>query len=57
MTAYLDYNATAPQRPEALTAMTEVLAAPGNPSSVHSAGRRARASVERAREQVARLAG
>ncbi|WP_299617240.1 cysteine desulfurase family protein [Pelagibius sp.] len=57
MTAYLDYNATAPLRPEAQAAMVEALAEPGNPSSVHGAGRRARRLVEEAREKVAALAG
>ena len=36
--------------------MTRALEAGGNPSSVHAAGRTARASVEAAREQVAALA-
>jgi cysteine desulfurase len=54
---YLDYNATAPLREEAREAMTEALALFGNPSSVHAEGRRARAAVERARAQVAALAG
>jgi len=57
MTAYLDYNATAPVRPEALAAMTAALAEPGNASSVHGPGRRARRLVEAARVQVAALAG
>jgi len=55
MTVYLDYNATAPIRPEALAAMTAALAEPGNPSSVHGPGRRARQRVEAARRQVAAL--
>ncbi len=54
---YLDYNATAPLRPEALAAMTQALAAVGNASSVHQPGREAAASVERARDQVALLLG
>jgi cysteine desulfurase len=57
MTAYLDYNATAPIRPEALDAMTTALAEPGNASSVHGPGRRARRLVEEARDKVAALAG
>lgn len=57
MTAYLDYNATAPIRPEALDAMTAALAEPGNASSVHQPGRRARRLVEEARAKVAALAG
>ncbi|MDP3118630.1 MAG: aminotransferase class V-fold PLP-dependent enzyme, partial [Phenylobacterium sp.] len=54
---YLDHNATAPVRPEALAAVTAALAASGNPSSVHAAGRAARARVEQARGQVATLIG
>lgn len=54
---YLDHNATSPLRPEAGAAMERALAASGNPSSVHGAGRAARALVEDARERVAALAG
>jgi len=54
---YLDYNATAPIRPEALAAASQAMAQGGNPSSVHAAGRAARAVVEAAREQVAALIG
>ena len=55
--AYLDWNATAPLRPEAQAAVTAALAVTGNPSSVHAAGRAARRLVEDAREQVAALVG
>jgi cysteine desulfurase len=55
---YLDWNATAPPHPSVLEAMRAAeLDAWGNPSSVHAAGRRARAVVEAARECVAELAG
>jgi len=54
---YLDYNATALVRPEAAAAVTHALAIGGNPSSVHAAGRAARAAVERARAQVAAVIG
>lgn len=54
---YLDYNATAPLRPEAKVAMIAALDVVGNSSSVHAEGRRARAVVEGARESVARLIG
>lgn len=54
---YLDWNATAPLRPEARAAMLAAMDAVGNPSSVHAEGRAARAIVERARAQVARLIG
>src|SRR4051812_26225549 len=55
--AYLDHNATSPLRPAALDAMFEALQAGGNPSSVHRAGRAARARVDKARRQVAGLVG
>jgi cysteine desulfurase len=54
---YLDWNATAPLRPEAAAAMTATLGHCGNPSSVHRWGRAARATVERARIAVAALVG
>ena len=54
---YLDWNATAPLRPEARAAMLAALDVAGNPSSVHAEGRQARALVERARAEVAALAG
>jgi len=52
---YLDYNATAPVRPQAREAMARALEIGGNPSSIHAAGRAARALVEAARDQVAAL--
>jgi cysteine desulfurase len=55
--AYLDWNASAPLRPEARAAMLAALDAVGNPSSPHSEGRRVRAIVEDAREEVAALVG
>jgi cysteine desulfurase len=54
---YLDWNATAPLRSEAVAAMWEALQLCGNPSSVHRWGRAARQQVERAREAVAGLIG
>lgn len=54
---YLDYNATAPIRPEAHAAAVCALEIGGNPSSVHARGRMARAAVEQARSAVARLVG
>jgi cysteine desulfurase len=53
---YLDYNATAPLRPEARAAAVEALGEAGNASSVHTEGRRAHARMEIAREAVAALA-
>ncbi len=53
---YLDHNATTPVRPEVAAAMGRVLVeCPGNPSSVHAAGRQARQAVELARGQVSSL--
>ncbi|MBO9711079.1 MAG: cysteine desulfurase [Caulobacter sp.] len=54
---YLDYNATAPIRPEARDAMLRAFETAGNPSSVHASGRAARDIVETARKQVADLVG
>jgi cysteine desulfurase len=54
---YCDYNATAPLRPEARAAMLAVLDRAGNPSSVHAEGRKARATVEGARETAAAAIG
>ncbi|MGB6346845.1 MAG: cysteine desulfurase family protein [Methyloceanibacter sp.] len=55
--SYLDYNATAPLRPEVRDAMVASFEIFGNPSSVHGEGREARALVENARAKVAALAG
>jgi cysteine desulfurase len=54
---YLDWNATAPLRPEAAAAMSAALSRRGNPSSVHCWGRSARRMVEAARVPVAALLG
>jgi cysteine desulfurase len=54
---YLDWNATAPLRPEARAAMMAALDLVGNPSSVHHEGRAARRLIEEARERVAALVG
>src|SRR5258706_350543 len=55
---YLDNNATTAVSAAAREAMLPFLGAEhGNPSSLHDAGRRARAAVARARVQVAALAG
>jgi len=55
---YLDHNATTPIRPEVVDAMLPYLREHfGNPSSDHVYGARARAAVDRAREQVALLLG
>jgi cysteine desulfurase len=55
--SYLDYNATAPIRPEVADAVARALALSGNASSVHAEGRAARAAIEKARDKVAALVG
>jgi cysteine desulfurase len=54
---YLDWNATAPLRPQAREAMVAALDAVGNPSSVHAEGRIARRLIDEARRHVAALIG
>ena len=54
---YVDYNATAPVRPEARAAALAAVDAVGNASSVHAEGRDARRRIEGARRQVAALVG
>lgn len=55
MSVYLDHNATTQARPEAVAAMAAVMRQVGNPSSIHAAGRAARAVLEQARSEVADL--
>jgi cysteine desulfurase len=50
---YLDHNAITPVRPEASAAVARALSAFGNPSSVHAAGREARAILDQSRGRVA----
>lgn len=53
---YLDHNATTPVDERVVEAMLPWLQGNfGNPSSVHSEGRQARAALDNAREQVAQL--
>lgn len=55
---YLDHAATTPPDAAVVEAMQSCLSdGPANPSSVHVAGRRAQALVERARGQLAELLG
>ena len=54
---YLDWNATTPLRPEARAAMADAWELSGNPSSVHTEGRKARRLVEDARVAVAGAVG
>ena len=55
---YLDYNATTPLAPEMLDAMRPYLERHfGNASSIHAAGREARAAVDESRDRIARALG
>src|SRR5215472_10484802 len=54
---YLDYNATAPIRPEAAEAVLRALELGANPSSIHARGRAARALVESSRATIAEAYG
>ncbi|MGB0905608.1 MAG: aminotransferase class V-fold PLP-dependent enzyme, partial [Mangrovicoccus sp.] len=54
---YLDWNASAPLRPEARDAMIAALDLTGNPSSVHAEGRAVKSVVEKARGQIAEAVG
>lgn len=55
---YLDHHATTPLAPMAREAMLRAMAAgPGNPSSPHADGRRARTMLETARRQVSEAVG
>ncbi|WP_320776977.1 cysteine desulfurase family protein [Streptomyces sp. CRN 30] len=55
--AYLDHAATTPMLPEAVQELTAWLGVTGNASSLHAAGRRARRTVEEARETLAEALG
>ncbi|MFF4958657.1 cysteine desulfurase family protein [Streptomyces sp. NPDC001222] len=55
--AYLDHAATTPMLPEAAEALTAQMAVTGNASSLHTSGRRARRTVEEARETLAEALG
>lgn len=54
---YLDHAATTPMLAESIAAMSAELAQVGNPSSLHSSGRRARRVVEESRETIAAALG
>jgi cysteine desulfurase len=54
---YLDHAATTPMLPESVAAMMEALSVPGNASSLHSSGRKARRVAEEARESIAEALG
>lgn len=54
---YFDYNATTPLCPEALRAMGGFVSRPGNPSSQHQWGRKARVALDLVRGQIRTLVG
>ena len=55
---YLDHHATTPVAPEVVEVMVRALSElGGNPGSVHTPGRAARAAVDQARRRVAELVG
>lgn len=54
---YLDHAADTPMVPEALAAMAQASARPGNAASLHGSGRRARRILEESRESIARDLG
>lgn len=54
---YLDHAATTPMLPAAVQAWLDATAVVGNPSSLHTSGRRARAVLEESRERVAAVLG
>ena len=54
---YLDYNASGLMQPAVANLMQALMTTPGNASSIHGFGRDARKHIERAREQIAALAG
>jgi cysteine desulfurase len=55
---YLDYNATTPLAPEVFAAMRPYFERHfGNASSIHAAGREARAAIDDARDRLASLLG
>ena len=58
MRIYFDYNATTPLAPEAIDAVTATTRDLfGNPSSVHTFGQQAKATLDQARSSVATLIG
>ncbi|MGI8666546.1 MAG: cysteine desulfurase family protein [Jatrophihabitans sp.] len=54
---YLDHAATTPMLEQVIAAMSATMAEIGNPSSLHTSGRRARRTVEESRERLAAALG
>src|SRR5690606_18133086 len=55
---YLDHAASTPMRPEVAAAMVPLLTeAVGNPSGAHALARRARSTLDEARERLAAVVG
>ncbi len=55
--SYLDHAAGSPMPPAVRAEMSAWFAVPGNPNSLHHAGRAARRALEEAREELAALVG
>jgi cysteine desulfurase len=53
MNIYLDYNASAPLRPESRVAMIEAMNMSGNASSIHYFGRQMRKTIDHHRRKIA----
>lgn len=56
-TIYLDHNATTPLHPEVKKTLIEAMELFGNPSSLHSYGRKSAGKVEEARKTIAEFIG
>ncbi|MFP4313648.1 MAG: cysteine desulfurase family protein [Alphaproteobacteria bacterium] len=54
---YLDYNASAPMRPQVITHMSDIMQAPHNASAVHQFGRDGKRLIDTARRQIASITG
>jgi cysteine desulfurase len=54
---YLDFNATSPLLPSVCQAMSDAADIFGNPSSIHEEGRKARAQIEKSRQNMANMLG
>ncbi|MEI7669108.1 MAG: cysteine desulfurase family protein [Pseudomonadota bacterium] len=57
MRHYLDYNATAPARPEVIAEINKIYEMPLNASSVHNEGRIAKSIIDKSRNKIAEIIG